>query len=157
MMFRKLRRRIADMKALTELMTSAERLARDDGLDRPGSEHVVAAAISHSDGRAAALLAPHGVDADRFLEATRRVHTRALDAVGVHASDDQLDAALPDATPESGAYKVEPSAQDLLQRVAATATGFDSAQFVREATKVRQGTVALALEELGLVSEAFDC
>lgn len=155
-MFRKLRRRLADMRALTELMTSAERLARADGLDRPGSEHVVAAAINHPDGRAAAMLAPHGVDAERFLEAIRRVHARALDEVGIHPGDD-LDAELPAASAGTGAFRAEPSAQDLLQRVAANAEGFDSAAFVREAAEVRHGTVALVFEELGLAGAAFEC
>lgn len=150
-MFARLRRRMKDMKALAELMTNAERLARDDGVELPGSEHVVAAAIDHSDGQAAALARTHGVDAERFLAEVRRLHADALDGIGVTEPDDAIDAALPDAPEASGLYRATPSAQRLLQRVADTAHGFDSAAFVRMAAAADRGTTASALRNLGIV------
>lgn len=153
-MLTKIRRRMKDMKALTELMTTAERLARADGVELPGSEHVVAAAIDHSDGRAAALAGSHGVDAERFLVEVRRVHADALDEIGIDERDDAIDPALPDGGDPVGLYRAAPSAQRLLKLVADTSDGFDSAAFVRQAARTRRGTTAAALRNLGITDHA---
>lgn len=147
-MLAKIRRRTKDMKALTELMTTAERFARADGVELPGSEHVVAAAIDHSDGRAGALAGAHGVDAEQFLAEVRRVHADALDEIGIEERDNAIDSALPDEGEPIGPYRATPSAQQLLKRVAETSDGFDSAAFVRQAARTRQGTTAAALRNL---------
>lgn len=140
-----------DMKALAELMTNAERIARADGVELPGSEHVVAAAIDHSDGKAASLARSHGVDAERFLAEVRRLHAAALDQIGVTEPAGAIDSALPDQPDPSSVYRAAPSAQQLLQRVADTSTGFDSAAFLHTAAASKRGTTASALRNLGIV------
>lgn len=152
-MLTRLRRRMQDMKAVTELMTTAERLARADGVELPGSEHLVAAAIDHSDGRAAALADAHGVDADRFLAEIRRVHADALDELGIDERDDAIDAALPEPVEPVGPYRAAPSAQQLLRCVAERADGFDSAAIIRQAARSRRGTTATALRHLGITDD----
>ena len=149
-MLAKIRRRMKDMKALTELMTTAERYARADGVELPGSEHLVAAAIDHSDGRAGALAGSHGVDAERFLAEVRRVHADALDEIGIDERDDAIDPALPDAGEPVGLHRAAPSAQQLLKRVADTSDGFNSAAFIQHAARTRRGTTAAALGNLGI-------
>lgn len=49
-----------------------------------------------------------------------------------------------------GPYVAEPSAQELIRAVSDSATGFDSAEFVREASRLQRGTVALAFRRLGI-------
>jgi hypothetical protein len=149
-MLAKIRRRVKDMKALTELMTTAERFARADGVELPGSEHVVAAAIDHSDGRAAALAGSHGVDAEGFLVEVRRVHADALDEIGIDEREEAIDPALPEGDEPVGLYRATPSAQQLLKCVAETSDGFDSAEFLRQASRTRRGTAAAALRRLGI-------
>lgn len=153
-MLTRLRRRMKDMKALTELMTTAERLARADGVELPGSEQLVAAALGHSDGRAASFAEPHGVNADVFLVEVRRVHAEALEEIGIGEVDDAIDASLPDAPEPIGPYRAAPSAQHLLQRVARSADGFDSAEIVCEAARSRHGTTAMALRNLGVAGDS---
>lgn len=151
-MLTKLRRRMKDMRALTELMTTAERHARADGVALPGSEHIVAAAIGHSDGRAASLAGSHGVDAEQFLAEVRRLHAEALDDIGIDARDDAIGSSLPATAEPDGLYRAAPSAQQLLSRVADTSTGFDSAAIIREAARSRHGTTAAALRRLGITA-----
>lgn len=149
-MFRRIKNRIAAMRGVGILLSTAEEAARADGLDRPAAEHMVIAALRHPDGRAAALLAPHGIDADAFATAVREVHAAALETTSDSSTERGLDAALPEPARPRGVYRSSASGQELMQRVAAQSTDFDSAEIVREAADAEHGTVALAFRTLGI-------
>ena len=57
-MFDKLRRARADLTTMNALFPAAERIARDDGIDQPGAEHLLLAAIDLDDGIAKDALTP---------------------------------------------------------------------------------------------------
>lgn len=145
-MFTRMKNRIASMKDVALLLSTAEEVARADGLDQPAAEHMVIAALQHPDGRAATLLGAHGIDADTFATAVRRVHAAALDS----DADGPMDGSLPATVEAGGLYRSAPSGQELIRQVAATAKGFDSAAIVREAVRAERGTVALAFRQLGI-------
>ena len=64
-----IRRRARDVRTIARLLEGAEQASRARGEPRPGSEHLVLAALSLPDGTAASAFRRLGVDEDAFSEA----------------------------------------------------------------------------------------
>ncbi len=114
-MFNKLRRARADLATMNALFPAAERIARDDGVEQPGAEHLLLAALDLDDIATSALSA---VDVDRAeLRAAIAVqHEEALRAIGVVADDNAITAALPPGGRPRGPYRSQGSMQTAFQR-----------------------------------------
>ena len=153
-MFDKLRRARTDLTTMNTLFPKAEQIARADGVDEPGAEHLLLAALDLDDGIAAAALARFHVDAAALRAAIVAQHEDALRSIGVVADDNAVAAALPAPTPAMGLYRSQGSLQRAFQRATALAkldkTSLHSGHILLAVTEPDQGTVARSLEHLGL-------
>lgn len=150
-------RRRAGIAAVKDLLERAEALARADGVERPAAEHLLVAACDHPDGTALAALAAVGRTREQLVDAVDQAHADALNAVGIDLP------APPEPPPSAephGVFRSEPSLGQLLRRTHDLATpeggGFDefaSAWVLVAATEQRHGTVARALDRLGVDRE----
>lgn len=158
-MFRQLRSRLGDVGTIKQLLEEAETIARRDGLSRPAAEHLVLAAFGLPDGTARAALERAGSTPEAFVAALAQQHVAALEAVGVAADNDAIDAALPDAPPATGLYRSEASGQELFQQAGADARadggGLLGAHVLRAAADLERGTVARAFRYMGVDRDAL--
>lgn len=159
-MLARLRRARADVSTMNGLLPAAERLARDEGLERPGAEHVLLAALDLDDRIAAAAFAEVGLDRAAVHGALRELHAEALRSIGVVADDAAIDVSLPTAAPPTGLYRAEASARDLFQRSVAIARAdggpLTSGHVVLAALEAPRGAAARALDHLGLDRERLE-
>jgi ATP-dependent Clp protease ATP-binding subunit ClpA len=142
-------RRIASMTVINDLLTEAERVANRLGESVVAPEHVLVAAAGHPDGAAAAVLAASGVDAGMVEAAVVGVHDDALASMGIDAG-----AAAP-TTPSSRTFRGTDAVGEFLLAVQKQAKAYDadvlsSAHVLITATLVERGTIARALDRLGL-------
>ena len=72
-----------DMRTIKQLLTDAERIAREMGQEEPGAEHLLLSAIALPDGSASRVLNSLGVDAERIRAALRDEQADALVAAGM--------------------------------------------------------------------------
>ncbi|HEY5881701.1 MAG TPA: Clp protease N-terminal domain-containing protein [Nakamurella sp.] len=155
-----LRRARADIATMNVLFPSAERIARADGVDRPGAEHLLLAALDLDDGIALAALAENGVDRQQLHDAIRAQHTAALRSVGVEVDDAAIDRLIPPPVAPAGVYRSQGSMQDLFQRSAelAKAAGRPllSGDVLMAALDADHGTVAPPLSALRSTARPSD-
>lgn len=153
-MLAKLRRARADLTLMNVLLPAAERLARDEGIDQPGAEHLLLAAVDLPDGVAATALREAGVEPDDLSAAVAAQHDEALRSVGIVADDNAISASLPSAPRPAGAYRAQGSLQTAFQHAVALAkadrTSVNSGHVLLATTEAEHGTVARALEHLGV-------
>lgn len=147
-----IRRRLHDVGVIREVLERAEGLARSEGRDRPGAEHLVLAACDLPDGTAARALAAVGTTPDALAAAIRAVHAEALEAVRLHVDEQGLDAALPDGRAPRGAYHSEVPLQEVFGRarelVAEERSHLSGAWLLVAAAERHRGTLAQALRRL---------
>ena len=152
-MFDKLRRARADLTTMNALFPAAERIARDDGIDQPGAEHLLLAAIDLDDGIAKDALAAIGVDAAQLRAAIVGQHEEALSSIGVIADDNAIAAALPASGQPRGPYRAQGSQQAAFQQAVSLAkhdnASLNSGYLLLAITEAEHGTVARALQQLG--------
>lgn len=110
-----IRRRARDVRTIARLLEGAEQASRARGEPRPGSEHLVLAALSLPDGTAASAFRRLGVDEDAFSEALAVQDVAALAAIGVHVPAEP-DLSLP-TPPAPRLFDAQPSARQLMQRM----------------------------------------
>lgn len=153
-MFRRMRARARDMRSITELLETAERIARRRGATQPAAEHLVLAALQLPDGTARRAFERLGVSPDAVASGLDAQHAEALHAIGIQADDDEIDAQLPRPVPATGIYHSGPSAQQLFQRAGKDARhdgrGFLGAHVLRAATTLEHGTMARTLDYMGI-------
>ena len=153
-MLHALRQRLADVRTVRRLLTTAEAAARSEGESRPGAEHLLLAAMSLPDGTAARALARCGAAPDDLARAVADQHAAALAGLGLAADEARLSASLPPAPPPRGPYDSTASAQALFQRTTELARAgrraLRGAHVVLAATEVEHGTVARALQHLSV-------
>ena len=139
---------------MNALFPAAEQIARADGIDRPGAEHLLLAALELDDGIAKAALIFFDVGPAALREAIRGQHDEALLAVGVIADDNAIAAALPVPAPARGLYQAQGSLQAAFQRAVALAkndgTSLNSGHLLLAITEADRGTVSRSLEILGI-------
>jgi ATP-dependent Clp protease ATP-binding subunit ClpA len=153
-MFDTMKRARADVATMNAVLPAAERMARDEGLEEPGAEHLLLAAVDLDDGIARRALGELGVDSAGLRAAVAAQHEDALRSIGVIADEQTLAAALPDAGPPQGVYRSQGSLQDAFQEAVALAkrdgTRLTSGHLLLATTAPDHGTVHRAVARLGL-------
>ena len=135
-----------DMRTIKQLLTDAERIAREMGQEEPGAEHLLLSAIALPDGSASRVLNSLGVDAERIRAALRDEQADALVAAGMPR---ERAAALAEPEPLSpGAapivYGAGPSAREVFQEAG------------RLARALERGTMPRVLDRLGVDREQLE-
>ena len=145
-----------DMRTIKQLLTDAERIAREMGEEEPGAEHLLLSAIGLPDGTAARALGSLGVDAGGIRNALRAEQADALVAAGVprETAESMAD---PDPLGPAGApllYGAGPSAREVFQEAGRLARSskqrLAGAHVILAATSLERGTVPRVLHRLGV-------
>ena len=151
------KRRAADVRVIRTVLERAEALARQEGLERPGAEHLVLAACELPDGTAVASLGAVGTTTEALRAAVREAHADGLEAVGLRVDDEQVEGALPVTATPQGPYRSEAPLQEVFDRarqlVAEESSRLCGAWFLAAAAERRRGTLARALDRLGVDRE----
>lgn len=150
---------LADMRTIKQLLTDAERIAREMGEDEPAAEHLLLSALGLPDGSAGRVLGRHGVDAETLRTALRDEQADALVTAGVPR---QTAEAVADPTPlgPAGApllYASRPSAREVFQEAGRLARSskerLAGAHVVAAVAGLERGTMARVLDRLGVDRE----
>jgi ATP-dependent Clp protease ATP-binding subunit ClpA len=145
-----------DMRTIKQLLTDAERIARELGEEEPGAEHLLLSAIGLPDGSAARALGTVGVDADRLRAALREEQADALVTAGVprDAAEAMTEPAPlgPAGTPLL--YAAGPSAREVFQEAGRMARAskqrLAGAHVVAAVAELERGTLPRVLDRLGV-------
>lgn len=116
-----IKRRICDVRTLSQLCATAEDIAHQQGRSRPGSEHFILAALALPDQTAAQAFTSLGLTEQQFRDALAAQRYDALASIGVSIKTDgaiPLPSDLPQ--PKPVLYETEPSGQSLVKRLADT-------------------------------------
>jgi ATP-dependent Clp protease ATP-binding subunit ClpA len=147
---------IDDMRTIKQLLTDAERIAREMGEEEPGAEHLLLSAIGLPDGSAGRALSTLGIDADRIRTALREEQADALVAAGVPRGTAE---AMAEPTPlgPAGApllYGAGPSAREVFQEAGELARSskqrLAGAHVVVAVAGLERGTMPRVLDRLGV-------
>jgi ATP-dependent Clp protease ATP-binding subunit ClpA len=156
----KLRSPVRDMRTIKELLTGAEREARQAGEAQPGAEHLLLSALDLPDGTARRAFERVGADPDDLREAIAGHYADALRSIGVEPVDDEtLDA--PAAENGGGVYRSSASAQSVFQEASKMARAEKGSQFagahvVAAVAQMEHGTAARALRRMGIDREELE-
>lgn len=153
-MFDTMRRARADVATMNAVLPAAERMARDEGIDEPGAEHLLLAAVDLDDGIARRALGEFGVDAAGLRAAVAAQHEDALRSIGVIADEQALAAALPSGGGPTGPLRSRGSLQTAFQASVALAKHdrlpISSGHVLLAVTDTDHSTVARALDRAGI-------
>lgn len=152
-MFTALKNKLDDAGTLSALCKEAERIARAQGNETPGSEHFLLASLSLPDGTARRALASLGATPHAFEEAIRSQFVDALRHAGMAA---ELDAGLklphsPRVPTASKLYRAAPSGQSIVQRLASAAKARKDRPFL-----AADVLLAAAEEKFSIAARALD-
>jgi ATP-dependent Clp protease ATP-binding subunit ClpA len=145
-----------DMRTIKQLLTDAERIAREMGEEEPGAEHLLLSAIGLPDASAGNALGTLGIDADRIRAALREEQADALVAAGVPRETAE---AMAEPTPlgPGGApilYGAGPSAREVFQEAGRLARSskqrLAGAHVVIAVGGLERGTMPRVLDRLGV-------
>ena len=145
-----------DMRTIKQLLTDAERIAREMGEEEPAAEHLLLSAMGLPDGSAARALDRLGIDAERIRAALRQEHADALVTAGVSRATAE---AMADPVPlgPAGAplvYGAGPSARDVFQEAGKLARSsrqrLAGAHVVVAVANLERGTMPRVLDRLGV-------
>lgn len=147
---------VADMRTIKQLLTDAERIAREMGEEEPGAEHLLLAAIGLPDGTATRALDTVGVDADRIRTALWEEQAAALVSVGVPRETAEA-MAVPEPLGPAGApilYGAGPAAREAFQVAGAMARSAKQrlvgAHVVAAVAETERGTMVRVLDRMGV-------
>jgi ATP-dependent Clp protease ATP-binding subunit ClpA len=153
-MFDKLRRARADIATMNALFPAAEHIARDDGIEQPGAEHLLLASLDLDDGIANSALSAFDVSSAEIRAAIVGQHEEALHKIGVVADDNAIAAALPASGESTGAYRAQGSLQTAFQQAVALAkrdkAALNSGYLLLAIIDAEHGTVVRTLRHLGV-------
>ena len=153
-MFDKLRRARTDLATMNALLPAAERFAHEEGIDQPGEEHLLLAALDLDDGIARRALGAFDIDRASLQAGIAGQHDETLQSIGVHADDNAIAAALPPAGRPSGAYRAQASAQRAFQHAVELAkrdkVPLNSGHVLLASTEAEHGPLARSFDHLGV-------
>jgi ATP-dependent Clp protease ATP-binding subunit ClpA len=145
-----------DMRTIKQLLTDAERIAREMGEEEPGAEHLLLSAIGSPDGSAGRALTRMGVDEAGIRTALREEQADALAAAGVPRETANA-MAEPSPLGPAGApllYAAGPSAREVFQEAGKLARSskhrFAGAHVVAAIAGLERGTMPRVLDRLGV-------
>ncbi len=145
-----------DMRTIKRLLTDAERIARELGVEEPGAEHLLLAAVELPDGTAARVLAAVGVHEGDVRRALLAEEVDALTAVGVPRDRaEALASPIPLGPGDRPIlYAAGPSAREAFQAAGARARAarqrLTGAHVVAAVAAMERGAAAAALKRLGV-------
>jgi ATP-dependent Clp protease ATP-binding subunit ClpA len=145
-----------DMRTIKQLLTDAERIARELGEAEPSAEHLLLSAAGLPDGTAERALAAVGVAAVELRAALIAEQAEGLAAAGIpRAEAERL--AVPEPLGDAGRpflYGAGPSARDLFRaagdRARAARQRLVGAHVVAAAADLERGTLARTFDRLGV-------
>ena len=145
-----------DMRTIKQLLTDAERIARELGEQEPGAEHLLLAAIGLPDGSGARAMKAVGIDAEEIRAALVAEQADALVAVGVPRERAEA-MAVPEPLGDGDQpliYGAGPTAREVFRAAGDRARGakqrLAGAHVVAAVAEVEHGTVARVLDRLGV-------
>lgn len=148
-----------EMRTIKQLLTDAERIAREMGEEEPAAEHLLLSAMALPEGSAARALDRLGVDAEGIRAALRQEQADALVAAGVPRADAE---AMADPVPLGAAgapllYGAGPSAREVFQEAGKLARSSKrrlvGAHVVAAVAGLQRGTLPRVLDRLGVGRE----
>lgn len=148
-----------DMRTIKQLLTDAERTAREMGQAEPGAEHLLLSAIALPDGSAGRALNSLGVDAERLRAALRDEQADALVAAGMPRERAEALAEPEPLSPGAApiVYAAGPSAREVFQEAGRLARGskqrLAGAHVVAAIAVLERGTMPRVLARLGVDRE----
>ena len=153
-MLKKLRDRFENMRAIADLSTRAEAIARRGGVVEPAAEHFVLAALEMPDGSAGEAFSALGHDKSSLEDAIREQHTAALAIVGI-PKEHVVEGEVINGPTGTGLYRAAATGKQLMQILSRQARernsgGFRSLQVLEAALALRHGVVPGALKKLGV-------
>lgn len=142
-----------DMRTMRRLLEAAEAEARAAGVEQPGAEHLVLAALALPDGSARRVLERAGGDPDDYRAALDRQHAEALRAVGLDPAEDPGPQPLPPGR-RPRTMRSSANAQRLFQaatrRCRADRAPLAGAHVLLALADMEHGTATRALAEAGV-------
>lgn len=143
---------LRDMRTIKQLLTEAERIAREMGDEQPAAEHLLLASMDLPDGSAARILGRFGCDRHAVRASIESVHLDALASVGIGAEANG-GRPLPPAD-RASVYRSSASAQEAFQAAGALARAskerLAGTHVVAAIAAMEHGTTARMLERLGI-------
>lgn len=145
-----------DMRTIKQLLTDAERIAREMGVEEPGAEHLLLSAIGLPDATAARALAVVGVDAEGIRGALRDEQAEALVSAGMPRETAERMAEPSPLGPGAAPllYGAGPSAREAFQAAGAMARSskqrLAGGHVVAAVAGMERGTMARVFERLGV-------
>lgn len=145
-----------DMRTIKQLLTDAERIAREMGEEEPAAEHLLLSAMGLPDGSAGRALGSQGVDADAIRAALRAEQVDALVAAGVSrvAAETMADPIPLGAAGAPILYNAGPTAREVFQDAGKLARSskqrLAGAHVVVAVAALERGTVPRVLDRLGV-------
>lgn len=138
---------------MSSLLPQAERLAQEDGQNRPGAEYLLLASLELEDPSARRAFEAVGADPLSYREAINRSHADALESVGIEVGDIASDLPEP-ASPPRSVLQSEPSLQGafkkVVDRVRAERSQIYGAYIVESVAEAEHGTAIRALRTMGV-------
>jgi hypothetical protein len=151
-----LKRTLDDMRTIKQLLTGAERIARELGEEEPGAEHLLLSALELPDGTAAATLARVGVDGAAIRGALVADQAEALVSVGI-APERAAELSAPEPLPDAGRpllYGAGPTARAAFrvagERARAARRPLVGADVVAAVAAIERGATARLFARLGV-------
>lgn len=148
-----------DMRTIKQLLTEAERIAREMGEEEPGAEHLLLSALGLPDGSATRALDRLDIDADRLRLALREEQADALVTAGVprEAAEAMAEPAPLGAAGAPLLYAAGPSAREVFQEAGRLARSskqrLAGAHVVVAVAGLERGTLPRVLDRLGVDRE----
>ncbi|MDQ2673506.1 MAG: Clp protease N-terminal domain-containing protein [Chloroflexota bacterium] len=148
-----------DMRTIKQLLTDAERIAREMGEEEPAAEHLLLSAMGLPDGSAVRALGRLGIDAEAIRAALRQEQADALVTAGVPRATAE---AMAEPVPLGSAsapllYGAGPSARELFQeagkRARSSKQRLVGAHVVAAVAGLERGTLPRVLDRLGVDRE----
>jgi ATP-dependent Clp protease ATP-binding subunit ClpA len=149
--------KLAEMRTIKEVLTSAESVAHEMGDEQPGAEHLLLSAIDLSDGLARRAFERVGANPDDFAMAIVRQHEAALAAAGIEVSAPSS-SRVP--STDKSMMSLGQSGRAAFQRATKLVkehrpAAFGSAHVVAAVAEQEHGTAARALAVMGVDREAL--
>ena len=154
MMLKKLRDRFESMRAIADLSTRAEAIARRWGVVEPAAEHFLLAALEMPDNSAAQALSALGHDQASLEDAIREQHSATLAIAGI-SQEHVVEGEFIGGPTDTGLYRAAATGKQLMQILSRQARernsgGFRSLQVLEAALAMRHGVVPRVLKKLGV-------
>ena len=147
---------LRDMRTIRQLLTDAERIAREMGDEQPAAEHLLLAAMDLPDGTASGIFDRFGVDRDALRAAVDFVHADALATVGIGVAggDGAMTGRPLPPVDRASVYRSSASAQETFQAAGARARAakerLGGIHVLAAIAAMEHGTPARMLERLGI-------